>query len=167
MSWGGVEAIPLLPGESRRAAVDRVYSDGWVLEIGPDGPGLRPMGGEGIDHTHVTRAQRAWMRAAAELLEELRPGWTVVNEIKAEGRRWPWAQDLEHSEASMRVELMTRTITFHHRRSRCVDDQEWRFWWRTIRAFAAWPAAIFHPDTSEIVATSLSARAARERYNWL
>jgi len=116
--------------------------------------------------TLVTRAQRQWMLHAAQILEEIRPGWTVTSEDHNEGRKWPTFQKLEHPTASMWVEIDREAATFHAG-SLDVDDKEWAFWWRTIKSFAKLPAAIFHPDEYEMIATSLSAKAARARYWWV
>jgi hypothetical protein len=167
VSWGGVDAIPLLPGESRRQAVDRVYAGGTVIEVDRDQMTIGTIPGPERDTTRVSRSQHAWMVQAATVLEELRPGWTVVHEHREPGRRWPSSQQLENSEGSMWAQVWTDCITFRWVRESYVDDAEWRFWWRTIRRFARLPAAIFHPDTYELVATSISADAARDRYNWI
>lgn len=167
MSWGGVDAIPMLPGESRNAAIDRVYGggvefwfeDGYLVSADLPGPDR--------DITRVSSAERHWMLDAARMLEQLRPGWRIAEEHREPGRRWPWSQELEHPEGSMWIKLGTDHINFRRVRYGEVDDHEWAFWWRTIRRFARLPAAIFHPDTGDIVAPSLSAAAARARYNWL
>ena len=166
MGWSGIEAIPLLPGESRRDAVDRVYSDGWVLEADENGPTLTPVGGPERDHTRVSRSQRQWMVDAVGILEELQPGWSVVSQYQEPDRRWPWCLDLENPGAPMLVELVPEVATFRYASTELSDDDEWKFWWRTIKRFTRIPSVIFHPDESEMIAGSLSATEAWRRYNW-
>jgi len=167
MAWGGVEAIPLRLGESVSDAVDRVYAGGKLLSITGDGLLVGAIPGPERDVEMVSSAQWAWMRAALATMQDLRPGWVVVEELRGDGRRWPWSMQLEHPVGCMWVQLGSDSITFRLVKGSAVDDDEWSFWWRTIRRFASWPAAIFHPDTAELVAPSLSARAARARYNWM
>jgi len=149
-------------------AVDRVYAGGTAIRVAGEEVVIEPIPGPEHDHTRVSAMQRRWMLDAVELMQELRPGWTIVRELREDGRRWPWLIQLEHADGSMWVQVWSECITFRHMgRSVSDDDQEWAFWWRTIRRFASLPAAIFHPDTYELVATSMSAAAARGRYEWL
>lgn len=157
----------MLPGEKRSAAVERVYAGGWTIGVDDGDLVIEPIPGPVGDHTVVSRAERAWMLRATEIMQVLRPGWLVVHELREPGRRWPWLVQLEHPDGSMWIELWSEHITFRWVNDSPVDDDEWAFWWRTIRRFAALPSAIFEPDSSELVATSMSARAARDRYNWL
>ena len=168
MSWSGIEAIPLLEGETRKVAVERAY-EGGILIVATEGDvTMEPIGSPKPEEptTLVTRAQRQWMLQAAQILEDIRPGWTITDEHHNEGRKWPTFQKLEHPTASMWVEVDREVATFRAN-SDDVDDEEWAFWWRTIKQFAKLPAAIFHPDEYEMIATSLSAKAARARYGWV
>ena len=166
MSWGGVQAIPLQPGETRSEAVDRVYAGGLEITLTDGVPSVEQLPG-GIEEVGaVSRTERAWMLEAVQVLKDLRPEWTVVEELKGDGRRWPWWISLDDLMSTMAVDVTTTSVTLRWT-GLPVDDLEWRFWWRTIRRLAAWPAAIFHPDKSELISTSMSARAARDRYNWL
>jgi hypothetical protein len=167
VSWGGVDAIPLLPGESRRQAVDRVYAGGTVIEGDRDQMTIGTTPGPERDTTRGGRSQHAWMVQAATILEELRPGWTVVREHHEPGQALA-VEPSTGKPGGVNVGAgVADCITFRWVRECYVDDAEWRFWWRTIRRSARLPAALFDPDTYELVVTSLSAAAARERYNWI
>src|SRR5687768_7327718 len=141
MSWGGVDAIPLPPTESRREAVDRVYAGGEVITFENDGVSISRLPGKERDFTVVSTRQRGRRIDAIRVMQDLRPGWAIVEELKADGRRWPWSLQLEQLEGSMWVQLTTESITFRLLKGAAVDNAEWSFWCRTIRRFAAWPAA--------------------------
>lgn len=167
MGWGGIDLVPLLPGETRRQAVERAYADAEFLIVEDGVPRIESGPGPERDHTRVTRVERAWMLEARRMLEELAPGWRLVDENQEPGRRWPWSQDLEHPAEPMWVSIYGDSVTLRLHKDVSIDDAGWAFWWRVIRRFAAYPCLVYDLDYSEIVATSLSVRAARERYQWM
>ena len=157
----------MLPGETRQSAVERAYDDGWTLTIGDDGtPVMIPNGGDERDTTYVSRNDHQWMLDALGIMQKMQPGWTLVSEHQEPGRRWPWAQSFSHPTASMFFEVDTQAATFKWVQGTDDDDITWRFWWRVLKRFAAYPCAIFHPDEYELIATSLSATQASDRYRW-
>lgn len=127
MSWGGVDAIPLRKGESRRAAVDRVYSGGAEIVVEDDGVRFETIPGPDRDITKVTNAEHGWMVQAVQIMEELRPGWEVVEEERERGRRWPWHQILENPRGSMWLSLGPECITFKVFKYTDVDDESGPF----------------------------------------
>jgi hypothetical protein len=159
VSWG-IVAIPRRPGETRRGSVERVYASGEVIELVDAFPQVRTLPGEPEQRADLTPADRRWMRTARGLLEEFRPGWEITTEEAT-------SPVLENATAPLWVVLDWNTATFHDARSGQPDGEQWKFWWRTVRAFARIPATLFDPDTSEVVATSLSSADARERYRWM
>jgi hypothetical protein len=154
-------------GEGPEDAVERVYAGGLVMYY--DGENMiaeQDLSEAPESPTLVTRDQHRWMKHATGVMDDLWPGWTIDHEHKDQGRRWPWYQMLVHPVAPMRVQIFPSYVNFKEA-SLPVDDREWRFWWRTVRRFAAEGCVIFEPDVSLIIATNLSASAARERYRWL
>lgn len=166
MGWGGIDAIPMREGESRRDAVERVYKGGFSATW--DGENVIVDWGTSDEKElgRVSRAEHQWMTKAQGMMEELWAGWELQDENKEPGRHWPWYQTFVHSVAPMWFKLSTSYINFDYVRSG-ITDREWRFWWRTVRRFAAESCVIFEPDENTIIATSLSARASRDRYYWL
>ena len=164
MGWGGIDAIPLLPDETRAAAVDRVYAGGALIVLDSNAvPHMASYSGVSRDRTKVTKAERQWMLDAVDTLEEVRPGWTVTTSEVPAGRRWPDALSLEHPKSIMVVEVAPDYANFKSYGGE-ADEEEWRFWWRILRRFARRPCAIYDPDCSQLVTMSLSAPDARERY---
>jgi hypothetical protein len=166
MGWGGVDAIPRRAGESSRQAVDRVYAGGRYIELVDGVPVMGTIPGEAEPHDTVTADDHAWTERAIGLLERQRPGWQLVDSFTPRASEWPRWQVLEHPTAPMWVTVDIDSATFRYARSDETPDDEWRFWWRTLRAFARLPAAIFEPDTSDLIVMSLSTAIARARYDW-
>jgi hypothetical protein len=104
------------------------------------------------------------MKEAREILQELAPGWEIVDEDRAAGRRWPWCQVLGHLSAPMWVQLWGESLMLRHIKFMDVDERGWQFWWRVIKRFAKYPCVVYDNDESAIVATSMSAAKAKRRY---
>jgi hypothetical protein len=167
MGSGGIDLIPILPGETRRQAVDRAYADAWFIYASENEARIEPGPGPERDVTYVTNAQHAWMLDARRMLEDLAPGWEVVEEHREPGRRWSWCQSVAHPTAPMWLAIYSDSAVLRHVKGQTFDDADFRLWWRLIRRFAAYPCVAYDVDDFQILATSMSAKAARVRYRWL
>lgn len=165
MGWGGINLIPRLPGESRQAAVNRVYAGGEEIEFHADGTASwNRIPGEERDVTRVSRANRAWMLGAIERLRSL-AHWKRIEENKEPGRRWPWCIVLEHESTFAFAIVYTDHLTLRLPREAPQTVENWRAWWKLIQTFVREDRCVaFHPDDDTILATSMSADAARRRY---
>jgi hypothetical protein len=168
VGWGGIDAIPLLAGESPAQAVERVYAGGTVIYLdADDSPRIATIPGPPREAlAPVSPDEHQWMLDAADLIQKSKPGWSVKASGLAAGERWPRRFELSHADSIM-LPLITPEYANFVARAGEANDAEWRLWWRTIRSFARRPCVIYDPDNSEIVTTSLSAAAARERYGFV
>jgi hypothetical protein len=170
MGWC-VEAVLRLPGESPREAIARVMAGGIEILMTEDGPMMRslaPIDRRPIDV--VSGRERRWMLDAVQTLRRVDTSFVMTAQERNPARRWPYELTVESETAPLWVSVDRQAATLWPVRGyRYTEnrDAEWRFWWRCARAFASMSCLVWEPDSSEIVATSMSSAAARDRYNWL
>jgi hypothetical protein len=169
MAWGGIDLIPVRDGETPQDAVDRVYEGGVVHKIslvdGVPSWTMEALPGGKDDPEFISRAERAWMLHALDLLEELEPGWTVDHQEKGEHRRWPYELQAVHEDFPLWVCINDSYASLKGLERWPGRHGEWPSFWRVARHFAqAGNCAIFYPDTSEMLDGTLDADEARAAY---
>ncbi len=169
MGWGGIDLIPVPDGETPQEAVDRVYEGGVTFSITmedgvPSGTMTTHPGGKD-DPEFISRAERAWMLRALELLEEIQPGWTVDHQEQGEHRRWPHHLQVVHEDFPLWVGIYDCYATLKGLERWPGRHGEWPWFWKVARHFAqAGNCAVYYPDTSEFLDGTLDADEARDAY---
>jgi hypothetical protein len=165
VSWSGVDLIPRRPGESKAEEVARVYAGGTAISFDDYDVIIEPIPGAERDVTRITGDGRRRMLHAIQLLQTMDPTFHIVHEAIEPGRRWPWYLDVVADDAPLWATVYQDCTTIRPDGQPSSDD-DWRFWWRTIRLFARDGCAVYVGDDSELVAASLPAERARQRYFW-
>lgn len=147
MGWEGVDLIPLRAGETKRDAISRIYWD------------------ESPNDTTVTKTQRRWMLATLDELDAF-GAWDVVEKWTGDDQDWPWSITLEARSATLFVDVCRDELVLRLPRRAKPSDEDWRFWWKVIQLYGQRGYVAFESEDNVIVATSLRATAARERYRW-
>jgi hypothetical protein len=118
----------------------------------------------------VSAQERRWMLDALHTLQRLDTSFAITEEKRKPAKRWPYDLTVESEAAPLWASIDRQAATLRPVRGyRYTEnrDAEWHFWWRCARAFASMGCVVWEPDSSEIVATSLSFASARDRYRWL
>jgi hypothetical protein len=166
-----VEAVRRLPGESSRAAINRVMAGGTEIlwtEGDPVFRSLPPADSRPFDV--VSGRERHWMLDALRSLRRHDESFAVTAEERGSARRWPYELIIESQTAPLWVSIDRQAATLRPVRGYEYTehrDAEWRYWWRCARTFAALDCVVWEPDDDLIVATSMSFAAARVRYLWV
>jgi hypothetical protein len=167
MGWGGVDAVRMLAGETPEEAIAREYAGGCEIDWQPGGPVLNRIPGEPPDQSVISHDEREWMVRTLALLQEIHPGWLIVDSVYGDDPRWPRRLDLADPEAPMWISLSTGAATMRAPKFMPGAADDFAFWWRHAQRLAAAGCAIFEPDESEIIDTSLGVADAQARYCWM
>lgn len=164
MSWDGVSLILRRAGDSKRNAAARIMVGGVQMIFDEDAAWIAPIDGEPED-SQVRTEDRQRMLG---MIDELKAfgDWSVIEELKDKGARWPRQMALESLDAALIVDVYKSYIVMTLPRGVDGDESDFRFWWRIVRTLGKGGRYVAYEAEDDIIATSLSAREARRRYYW-
>lgn len=177
MGWGGVDLIRRFPGETPEQAVERVYEGGLEIIVDEGQPMMRVIPGPEGDSRgfvedrkwmQVSVQERKWMLRAMDSLNQVTRDWEIVEQDKEPGRRWPWSIVLAQTSGSVIAFVGKDHINLKLSSGFATYD-DWLIWWRIVCRFVREGCVVYEPDQDLIVkvATSFSAKQARDRYGWV